>query len=438
MYHQHTVHPFTELNSQRRLKRKEYQTSADFAADIELVFNNAFTFNQEHSAVWEDAVALRVSIHYAFCIIGFVFDPLMKQDYFRRLMSDLPTPFALPEYAKAPRTSNKIKLKVPGPNQASPTGQSSSVATTATATAAQPAASPSFTLRVPGGNEAIKTPVNNKVQQKSPNIAAAPAPAAPVAAPSTAYSNQLPHAPMTAQTYPIQPIQVTPRQPVTYQYTPQHYPNAAYQSTTHNLPATPSTSQVVTTAIPHIDAQSLTKSPSPSNHRPLKGVSLTTKPRGRPLKLDYRDGVKSWAMRLGRGESAVCVADVQFLGDDGEQQGSEDEAHDADKTEESAVDAEASPMGKVKRGRGRPPKGAGRGGAIAKAKDLRSAKAAQTKAATPLQDSIKLRLNGAVVAGKENSVGEWDVDLRLGSNVLEVGEEGGMTWKVYMERVSAV
>jgi len=47
------------------------------------------------------------------------------------------------------------------------------------------------------------------------------------------------------------------------------------------------------------------------------------KPHRWPFKLDYRNGVRSWVMRLGQGESAISVADVRFLGDD--EEGSEDE-----------------------------------------------------------------------------------------------------------------
>ena len=52
------------LNSiwfQRKIKRKDYHTSAVFASDVELVFSNAMTFNQVHSGIWEDALILRVS-----------------------------------------------------------------------------------------------------------------------------------------------------------------------------------------------------------------------------------------------------------------------------------------------------------------------------------------------------------------------------------------
>jgi hypothetical protein len=55
----------------------------------------------------------------------------------------------------------------------------------------------------------------------------------------------------------------------------------------------------------------------------LAFILLTTKPRRWPFKLDYRNGVRSWVMRLGQGESAISVADVRFLGDN--EEGSEDE-----------------------------------------------------------------------------------------------------------------
>lgn len=47
---------------QKKLKQKEYPGAPDFAADVELVFSNAMTFNQEHTQIWEDALTLRVSL----------------------------------------------------------------------------------------------------------------------------------------------------------------------------------------------------------------------------------------------------------------------------------------------------------------------------------------------------------------------------------------
>ena len=50
------------FRGQKHLKRKEYLTSAEFAADVELVFSNALTFNHEHTTIWEDALLLRVPL----------------------------------------------------------------------------------------------------------------------------------------------------------------------------------------------------------------------------------------------------------------------------------------------------------------------------------------------------------------------------------------
>jgi len=145
-------------------------------------------------------------------------------------------------------------------------------------------------------------------------------------------------------------------------------------------------------------------------------------------------------MRLGQGEGAISVADVRFLGDE-EEEGSEDETHDAAEEEEEDVEEDHSPRngkGKAKRGRGRPKASTRAAAAAAKTKVTRSTKpaVAPLKATTPLRDSVKILLNGSVVEGKEDCEGEWDVELRVGPNVLEVGEDGGMIWKVYMECVS--
>lgn len=45
---------------QKKLKRKEYHTSADFARDVQLVFSNAVEFNSEGSQIHEDAQTLKV------------------------------------------------------------------------------------------------------------------------------------------------------------------------------------------------------------------------------------------------------------------------------------------------------------------------------------------------------------------------------------------
>lgn len=180
----------------------------------------------------------------------------------------------------------------------------------------------------------------------------------------------------------------------------------------------------------------MSRSPAPvlTGHRPLKGVSLVTKPRGRPLWLDHRDGVKSWAIRLGQGEKSISVAEVRFFGDDDETADEEGDGNDEHPDEEEEEE-EPSPR---KRGRGRPPKNP-----KAKAKAAAAALAKKTeqkkaqKAVTPQQDSILINLNGTAMNEKLDG-GVWDIDLQVGLNVLEVGEKSGYVWKVYLERVSII
>ena len=336
-------------------------------------------------------------------------------------MSELPEPFALPQYTKPPRP-NKIRLKMgakPVPSEVSPPGPSS---------AAQTSVHSASTLRALGSNDPAKPsqPINAKVHQQLASVIAAPQAQVPA---STYFVNQPPVAPITSQTYSIQPIQTAPappRQQMPYQYTPHHYPNAAYQPPANHS----STPQGTSSSLPTIEAQQpYVKSPSPTGQRQLKTVSLTTSPRGRSFKLDYHEGVRTWAMRLGQGEITVSVSDVRFQEEE-EDQGSDEEMPDAEEEEEE--EEEPIPKGKGKKGRGRPKANT----RAAKAKVTRSSKPAPPKSTTPVQLNISVALNGTVITGKEDHEGRWDTELRMGSNVLEVGEEGGMMWKMYLERVS--
>lgn len=64
MYEHFTLplHRYVLTIKQKHLKRKEYHTSVEFAADVELVFSNALQFNEDHTPVWEAAQALRVRL----------------------------------------------------------------------------------------------------------------------------------------------------------------------------------------------------------------------------------------------------------------------------------------------------------------------------------------------------------------------------------------
>ena len=46
---------------QKRVKQKTYPDLDTFAADVNLIFNNAMQFNAEDSQIYEDAVLLKVS-----------------------------------------------------------------------------------------------------------------------------------------------------------------------------------------------------------------------------------------------------------------------------------------------------------------------------------------------------------------------------------------
>ncbi|KAG0707435.1 RSC complex protein [Suillus ampliporus] len=431
----------------KHLKRKEYQTSIDFATDVELVFSNALEFNQDHSQIWEDAIILR--------------------DHFRQLMSDMPEPYALPQYTKP---SAKIKLKVPGTAGASAAGSS----TTAIPLATKPqekegAGGGSLTLRLPatGGNAkspaqtltsqfpvgaGVPVPTLTPVQGSKPITAPAPKPTPtpqplPAAASPAQVATPLPTPAVQAAQTKAAPSPQVSTQPLQYQPTtskPQYYPNATYHQYNHPAPTPPTPAAAIpssatrTQSTPQVTltrtSQSVSRSPAPvlAGHRPLKGVFLITKPRGRPFWLDHRDGVKSWAIRLGQGEKSISVAEIRFFGEDDETGDEEGDGND-EHPEEEEEEEDPSPK---KRGRGRPPKNP-----KAKAKAAALAKKAEQKKAqnapTPQGESILINLNGAAMNEKLEE-GVWNMDLQVGENVLEVGEKSGYVWKVYLERVSII
>ncbi|KIJ66243.1 hypothetical protein HYDPIDRAFT_86245 [Hydnomerulius pinastri MD-312] len=428
----------------KRLKRKEYTNSEEFADEVELVFSNALAFNQDHSQIWEDAVTLR--------------------DYFRQLMADLPPPHALARYSKP---SGKIRLKVPGAAAGGTTASTVHPSGDAKPVQDHAASSSSLTLRLPGSGTITKNPAHppESLPQAPSTSTAPPAtivpPAVPKPTPTSTSATPLapaasaariptpvPATNTTATPAPPKIIAPSPQvavQPLPYtpaaQYT-HHYPNAAYHPATQPVvppqPSTSTSTSAVTTPVNQIrNAQSVSRSPAPSlsGHRLLKEVFITTRPRGRPFWLDHRDGVKSWAMRLGQGEKALSVGEVKFFGD--EDRDSSDEEGDTHDLAEEEEEEEPEPVPK-KRGRGRPPKNPkakARAAAAAKKVDLALKKA--QKATTPTREGIQIVLNGTLITQKPDQEGVWDMELQVGLNVLEIGEKGGHVWKVYMEKCIA-
>ncbi|KAG6337064.1 hypothetical protein ID866_2017 [Astraeus odoratus] len=418
MYYKQIKRPICIENIFKRLKRKEYTTSEEFANDVEL-------------------------------------------DHFRQLMSDLPPPYALPRYARP----GKIKLKVPGTatisaSQSVPQGES-----TASKPSQDQTITPApLTLRLPAATSIVATKSPVRVSEPSLQVpsaaavlapvptpmstdtpasvptpttpsatpSATPAPAiAPLPAPSTAVPPPPPKA--TAPPTVAVPTPKVATQPPTYtppaQYT--HYPNAVYRQPTQPAVATPQLSTAVSTT-PQVQqrvAHSVSRSPVPSlsGHQLLGEVLIFTKPRGRPFWLDHRDGVKSWAIRLSHGEQSLLVTNVKFLCDedrDSSDEESRDLAEEGEEVEAPAV---------KKRGRGRNLKNPKNKAKVTGGKKADPVpKKVPVVTSAPLE-SIQVVLNGTPVTTKSGQ-GGWEMELQTGSNVLEVGEKGGHIWKVYLEK----
>ncbi|KAH9932045.1 RSC complex protein [Epithele typhae] len=170
---------------------------------------------------------------------------------------------------------------------------------------------------------------------------------------------------------------------------------------------------------------------------PLRRVVITTLPLYRRLVLDHGDGVRTWAMRLDGSEATVVVSDVAFIEkdktrareeDDGDS--SADEAHPRrEEEEEEEADERERSSSSPSRRRTRSPRKRGRPARTAKKTQQSPGKG---KAAETPRGETEVKLNGVSVT--ERDAGTWEVLVGVGSSILEVGEKGGMMWKVYLDR----
>lgn len=369
-------------------------------------------------------------------------------------MSDMPAPYSLPDYVKyAPnKPSNKIKIRPP--QQTQPTSA------LVQQTQKQEQASASLFLRVPAAHatSSAKAIAQTPLHTTHANTPQPPAKVsteieAPVSTPKQPKHQSKPPPPsqpqpQQQQQQPIAPIPQPPAQTVSFiNATPSHYPRAPYAPTppihTPNpvIPSAPPP-MIQTNSVP---AYSTSQSPAPVvlplSHQ-LKSISLRIQPRGRHLTLDHRDGVKSWVVRLVPGESSIILSNITFLGDN-EDEASSAEEDDVEKDEEYDMDVDAEPgsaspsknvsrkKGKG-RGRGRPPKAST---LAAKAAATKVTKATKKKPTSKLGE-IQLKLNNFVVKEQPDTEGEWNIYLPIGTSTIEVGEIGGMLWKIYTERLA--
>jgi len=327
------------------------------------------------------------------------------QDYFRQLMSDLPEPFALPQYSKP--TTHKIKIKMPAAQSTASTDQNAKPQG-ATLNIRVPPAVKSAPKASSSKEVAASTPAPAKVSTPTP------VPTAPTPQPQPASAPRLVQAP--------QPTQATSYTPAVTHQTTSHIPTPAPAA-----PPAASTSNVKTEA----SRQTVSASPAPTaSENQLKCVVLKTEPRGRSLNLDHRDGVTSWAMRLGKEENSVCVQNIAFLGDE-EDEGSDPE-DDGEEEDQKGADADVDTTIKAgkrkgKRGRGRPTK-------VTRSSTRRKATSPVKKKVRKIGE-IQVKLNGSIVKELDDQNGKWMLELVVGSNTLEVGEKGGLVWKIYAERI---
>ncbi|KAF5352501.1 hypothetical protein D9756_005882 [Leucocoprinus leucothites] len=431
LYYQQIKNPRCIENIFKKIKRRDYHTSAAFASDVELVFSNAMTFNQTHSVIWDDALALR--------------------DYFRQLMSDLPPPHNLPEYSSNKIAPNKIRIKPPVAPSAA---QSDS-------TISKQEPSPSaLLLRVPAANSTVakaSQPISASSQVKAKpaatsTLAATPsavasasttsATAAPAKAPIAPQPQRPAQQPLAPATQATKSASATPQplaaaQQATFTYS--HY----YQPLPPPAPA-PSTTPI-TSAAKATPAASSSPAPLPihPNHQ-IKYVKMRVQPRGRLFWLDHREGVKTWVMRLVPGETGIDVDDLVFVGDDeGEESSDEEDEEDfrqEDEEDEMEIDGSTSSPKNSKTKKGKVAVRRSQRAAAVTTRTTRSAVAKnriqeQKKEAEKVEEAL-LKLDGAVVKEKEDATRQWNVSLSTGSHILEVGEKDGLMWKVYIERMA--
>ncbi|TFY61151.1 hypothetical protein EVJ58_g4698 [Rhodofomes roseus] len=374
----------------KRLKRKEYHTSQEFANDVELVFSNALEFNQDHTEIWEDAVVLR--------------------DYFRHLMSDLPPPHTIPAYTIT-ESHTKIKLKVPAhhPPAASTPAQPSPVPGTLKIRAPHPIANGAASQASPPGEPS-----------RSPAVPVKPVPASaspPLPQPGQAPSHPIIPAPIPAVAQLKASASGSNVAPNAYPqpgYSPYpQYTLPAYQQSGTPAPA-PSVSPAQVAVPPTTTVAELQSPFDAQRHRTPKCVTLLTKPLGRLLQLDYTDGVRTWAVRL-CGETSVHVSGVRFLKLDHEDEESSDdeeklqkpeEEEEEENGEEKVKEKEEEEPKPEKRKRGRPPKkkeaAGGRGG----------------------EDR-----------GVGQEEGQGPREAASWGDSVEIGEKGGTPWRVYLDRM---
>jgi hypothetical protein len=135
-------------------------------------------------------------------------------------------------------------------------------------------------------------------------------------------------------------------------------------------------------------------------------------------------------IRVSKEERRLRISDIKFLRDEGEESGVEDAQEEQEDKEDDDEELEVEGITKngKKKSKGKS-KGKARGKTGSKTKAARSAKKAK-----PKMDEIQVKVNGVITKESEDHAGEWQLELLVGWNAIEIGEKGGLIWKVQVER----
>ena len=147
-------------------------------------------------------------------------------------------------------------------------------------------------------------------------------------------------------------------------------------------------------------------------------------------------------MRLDGTETSIVVSEVAFLNHHhthDEHEESDEDAHMRQEEEEEEEEEAAAGAGTGAEAAEPPSPSKRKGPGRASRKRTRSArilnsKKAKGKASESLPGPVQVKFNGAVL--KATDGGTWETPVLPSLNMLEVGEKGGMVWKVYLDRVA--
>ena len=434
--------------------------SSEFAADVELLFDNALKFNEDNSPVWLAAKALRPIFH--------------------EVLAELPPEYSVSNPPPTAPSATKIRLKMGGrKKETSPTSHvpgkeqvpHQAVKSSDPSAATRQNASPSIP------SSAVPTALNTNATSSTPRQVNGAQQSARYRHPPNATAN--PAQQPTPATPRSQTMQVTPTltpvtpSPMVASGTPLPQPTRAPP-----IPPTPTPTIPVVPRSPTPDAVVTTI---------IRTVSLVTLPSKRRLLLQNEGlGIHHWSIRLGHNESSVQVSveaekerpfDLSTQNQmEVENKATSVEIEDPDGDGKIRFPAEVKcngllvmPLavlaGPSSSGRSKSPDGAGmeddgvdgngdmkinghdgaEGGVQSSSdvEDTMSVARATRSGQVPIQRNGKPKRRRRYKKGQSKTVvlelGRWDVSaLALGPNVLDLhmGGKEGERWRIFIDRTS--